>query len=733
MGLSLTLMGSGTLVASSLFSFNALPLALTVAEVPALIVTILQVAFALGTVIFVHELGHFAVAKWCGVKCEKFYLGFDIYGLKLFKYQYGETEYGIGILPLGGYVKMLGQDDNPQNAAQQREESMVNPEIADAVTKRTADGQTIKLDPRSYMAKSVPQRMAIISAGVIMNVIFAFIFAVVAYMMGVPEIVAGVSSTMPGEPAWRADLQPGDRILKVNENVGQARFNDLKAAVALTDVSRGVDFLIERPGVEEPFLVNIKPDVVEGRLMPMVGVSPPLLTAMERNPIVFGGSPAAATGKFQEGDKIIAVDGTPVKDYAELLSQFVRNADKPLKLTIERPADGASKKDNGDAVTILDIEVPPRPMRTLGLVMTMGKITAIQPKSPAAEAGLRPGDVITLIDGNPPGDPMKLPELLRRRAGESVTVTINRPITGGKSEKLEKQMTLRDRQWFDDPLAETSPMSIPALGVAYEVVAKVAEVQPDSPAAKATLTKDGKPASNPHLAVGDEIAKAELKLPDLSQEEEAKQAADKSQLWYSQGPGVKFAPDKPAWPMVFSTLQDLPPGTEVIVTLTDGRQATLKPTEATDWFYHDRGFRFEHQTAVIRAGSFQDAIVLGGRATKDSLLMVYSFLRRIGTQVSPFALGGPITIVKGAAMEADAGIPRLLLFLTMLSANLAVINFLPIPLLDGGHMVFLILEGILRRPVSEKIVIAFHYLGFVFIISLMLFVLSLDVGLISRF
>jgi regulator of sigma E protease len=69
----------------------------------------------------------------------------------------------------------------------------------------------------------------------------------------------------------------------------------------------------------------------------------------------------------------------------------------------------------------------------------------------------------------------------------------------------------------------------------------------------------------------------------------------------------------------------------------------------------------------------------------------------------------------------------------MLSANLAVINFLPIPLLDGGHMVFLILEGILRRPVSEKVVVAFHYLGFVFIISLMLFVLSLDVGLIPRF
>ena len=71
----------------------------------------LQSVLGLGFVIFVHELGHFLVAKACGVKCEKFYLGFDVGGLKLCSFKWGETEYGIGALPLGGYVKMLGQDD----------------------------------------------------------------------------------------------------------------------------------------------------------------------------------------------------------------------------------------------------------------------------------------------------------------------------------------------------------------------------------------------------------------------------------------------------------------------------------------------------------------------------------------------------------------------------------------------------------------------------------------------
>ena len=79
-------------------------------------VAVLEVAIGLGLVIFVHELGHFTVAKLCGVKCEKFYLGFDIGGLKFWRHRWGETEYGIGILPLGGYVKMLGQEDNPATA-----------------------------------------------------------------------------------------------------------------------------------------------------------------------------------------------------------------------------------------------------------------------------------------------------------------------------------------------------------------------------------------------------------------------------------------------------------------------------------------------------------------------------------------------------------------------------------------------------------------------------------------
>ena len=88
----------------------------SVASLLGLAAVILKVGLGLGAVIFVHELGHFLVAKACGVKCEKFFIGFDIGGYKL-SHRWGETEYGIGILPLGGYVKMLGQDDDPAHIA----------------------------------------------------------------------------------------------------------------------------------------------------------------------------------------------------------------------------------------------------------------------------------------------------------------------------------------------------------------------------------------------------------------------------------------------------------------------------------------------------------------------------------------------------------------------------------------------------------------------------------------
>jgi len=238
---------------------------------------ILKVAIGLGLVIFVHELGHFAVAKLCGVKCEKFYLGFDIYGWKFCKFTWGETEYGIGVLPLGGYVKMLGQEDNPARLKEEMERAKAQQEAGDGETAAKSGEEPVRdvkeleaalYDPRSFLAQTVPERMAIISAGVIMNVIFAFVLAVIAFMMGVRWVECAAGDVHPGEAAWRADIRPDDEIVEIN---GQStrKFRDLQGNVMLGELDNGVEMVIRRDGeLLEPKIVH--PDQI--RLAPTIGI-----------------------------------------------------------------------------------------------------------------------------------------------------------------------------------------------------------------------------------------------------------------------------------------------------------------------------------------------------------------------------------------------------------------------------------------------------------------------------
>ena len=682
---------------------------------------ILQAVLGLGMVIFVHELGHFVVAKLCGVKCEKFYLGFDIYGLKLAKFRWGETEYGIGILPLGGYVKMLGQDDNPSNAARERERSMISTDTPGALETAPASAavtpQGGALDPRSYMAQSVPKRMAIISAGVIMNVIFAVLMAMVAYGMGVRDLPCAVSGIYPGDAAWRAGMRPGDRIVGIEGFPAdqQLRFRDLMVAVALSEPDEGVRFKIQRRGVSKPFWLTIKPDAAEtrDRLAPTIGAESPMSLVLRPKTPVVPGTRAAKLNELEPGDRVTAIDGEAVSEYADVLAHLARKRDKPLAVSLERKAEG-------EAAEQVSVTLPPQPRNELGLVMRMGSITAIQAGSPAERARVAEGDRITMIDGQPVGDPLTLPDRMRRKTGQQVTLTL---VRRGEEKPIERRVAVRDTPWFEESLAPGSPMSSPELGIAYKVHAVVESIVPGSPAAKAMLEKPGKGRIGiRHLRPGDEIVRAEFTYPKSATEVQRK--LDK----------IEFGSKKPNWPLFITYLEMLPRGTEIALILSERQRVRLTPAEAKDWFNPDRGLLFDAEKITIEAHSMGEAFSLGLRETRDSLGQVYRFLQRLfQRRISPLGLGGPITIFSAAGRAADEGVPELLLFLTMLSANLAVINFLPIPLLDGGHMVFLALEGIMGRAVSERVVVAFHYAGFLFIISLMLFVLSLDFGLISRF
>ncbi len=672
------------------------------------LVLILKVAIGLGMVIFVHELGHFAVAKMCGVKCEKFYLGF---GPPLFRFRKGETEYGIGILPLGGYVKMLGQDDNPTRAAEERQRTQIKTEGGNA------GSESYTLDPRSYMAQSVPERMAIISAGVVMNVIFAFLFAIVAFYLGVKDVPCAISEVIPGEAACQADLRPGDQVIEINDKPTSEPldFGDLMTAVALGDISQGVKFKVKRIGVEQPFTLLVRPDVGnKARLRPTIGAVPAVTTTLSKEFPVDKFTPASAAEKFQPEDKIVAVGDDQIDSYAALIGVLARRAGEKLPIVVERTS--------GETTQKVTIEVPPRPLKSLGLTMKIGPITAVQANSPAAEAGIKAGDFIESIDGKSPNDwdPMTLDDRLREVVGETIPIAVSRPADTGKTETVTVQVKVRDAGWFERPFAPGVPMSAPTLGISYRVLNVIHRVE--DPALTATPMKDDKPAEMNQLVAGNVVAKAQIVATAETEKDEELRGK------FGLSEPVEFSDEEPNWPVFMFRVQAMLPTSRVKLTLLDGRTVLLTPGDSPEAFNPERGFNYQQAKFIRKATSLGEASSLAARETWDSIMQVVATLRAVGSgRVSAKNFGGIGMIATVAGYSASEGMAQLLIFLTMISANLAVINFLPIPVLDGGHMVFLAWEGIFGRPPSERVQGSLTYAGLALILGLIVFVNALDV------
>ena len=667
---------------------------------PASWLVILQVAIGLGFVIFVHELGHFLVAKACGVKCEKFYIGFDINGWSLGKFTWGETEYGIGILPLGGYVKMLGQDDNPAAAAREAQRAKEIIESGDLPPEPTDDPHPA-WDPRSYPAQTVPERMAIISAGVIMNVIFAVLLAAWAFGLGVQELTCEVSSVRPGGAAWRAGLRTGDDIIAIGSKT-EPVFTDLQKGVTLGDPVKGIDFTVRRPSDDSERTVTLHPDTDLG--IPTVGVTSPFSVTFPDNlEPGLPGAAARAKPAFEAGDTIRAVDDVPISSYADLIASLSAKVDTDVSVSVTR---------QGNDVSIV---VPAQPRHETGLVMSAGPIASVQADSPAAAADLQAGDRIVSIDGEKLENPLTIDDVLKKRAGETVLLGVLRSDADHNAsgelvpEKIE--VTPRKVTWIEQARWPQSPVAVSTLGIAFNVGSEIVEVVPGSPAALGGI-KAGELVTRARFAKNDE---------PIDEED----------------PGVELSEESQSWPFVMAMLQQAPKGTRLQLTVqsSDGlaRDVELKPIESTTDFVLDRGLVFRPVYRLVKASSVGAAISKGFSKTGEDLSMVYRFLQKItSNQISPRLLGGPIEIAKQAGKSAEEGLGRLLLFLTMLSANLAVINFLPIPVLDGGHMVFLMYEFVRGKPPSENVVAALSYVGLILLLSLMLFVFGLDLGLIAR-
>lgn len=678
---------------------------------------IARVALGLGLVIFIHELGHFLVAKACGVKCDKFYVGFDAFDIKigdtviiprsLLKFQWGETEYGLGILPLGGYVKMLGQDDNPGHYEQELQRSrQTGGTEEDTALAAAGIVDREKLDPRSFLSKTVLQRMAIISAGVIFNMVSAVFFAAFAFKSGVNYTPPVVGKVIGGGPAWEADLagatiqQVGDRKLD-----GYFTWVDLAEQFVFHGDKSPLDISYVPHNESEARQVQMTPRKGLNRQvadLALGGLTQPLDIQVSELGAIQGNTAALADPPILPKDRIVSVNQYPINNVVDLHYVLLRDAELEAEFELERMV--------GDQRQIIRTKIKPNPSRTVGFSMGWLPITRLKQGSPAEQAGLQVGDEILSIDGQPRGDLLNLDQRLIKlaREGKSVDLEIRRD---GATQTVTLSPVVPR---LGSVMGDNQPIAIDSLGVAIPVNQTVDWIEVGGPAEQV-------------LQVGDEIVSVKILLNE-------QQLGDQRYQDLNPKP-VRLVADQTSWAEIEGMLQKMEAGTTLELTLNrQGEELTVNlATGLSDTFFQDmRGIGLNLLSAHYQSGNWADAFKYGFRQVVGDLKKVLKTLTKLFRgEISPTNLGGPGTIAMVATSEASQGNSRLLLFLAFLSANLAIVNLLPIPVLDGGHLLFLAYEGIFRKPVDERMQVILSYIGLALILSLMLFVIALDIGRIS--
>ncbi len=647
------------------------------------LLAILAVIVGFGFLIFVHELGHFVVAKWVGIRCTQFAIGF---GQSMLTYrpglgfrvgsteaeyqqrlkdgasesEIGETEYRLNWIPLGGYVKMLGQED-------------IGPD-------------TESSDPRAYNNKPVWARACVISAGVIMNMVFGLLFFIVAFMAGVqfPSAVVGqVDPSMPagvtyavgheGDPAYRG-LRPGDRITHVNGK--QVRdFMDVQMATMLGHPETTIRYTIERPGREQPLVYEMRPLAEGPDGLLTVGMGAGASLRVGRVP---EHSPAYAAGVRREM-RIVAVQGQSVETYREYLDHLAAAEGRPVQVTFR-----------GDAaeVTVVQAAHPVLErrdghMHLAGLlpVTAITEVLTDRGPTPASRAGVRAGDLIAELDGEPWPAVPRVSELID---DEPVRLIVE-----------------RDGEQMD--LGRITPDRRGRIGIVlegYRGRTIVSGTLPDAPAAARDL-----PPATRIVSIDDQRVETWGDMQRLLSHLARQGDPSRVSIAY-QRPGA-----------------DEPEAAELVLD-DEARYGLI----TTRWTHPPTVGLYTLQQRVAGANPIA-ATVIGIEKTHQFMVRIYqTVLRLIQGTVRVEHLRGPVGIVHEGTHILDRGPTYFLFFLGLISVNLAVINFLPIPIVDGGHMVFLIIEKLKGSPASPQIQGAATMVGLALILLLFISVTYHDIA-----
>jgi len=532
----------------------------------------------ISSLIFVHELGHFLFAKAFGVKVLTFSLGF---GPKVLRLRGRETEYCVSLIPLGGYVRML----------------------------EAAKSDVVLPEDRKRTFESLPlyKRIVIVLAGPAMNLVFPVLLYFAVFVGDGPFLPPTVGVVLPGHPA-DGKLLPGDRIMSVNgEEV--ATFDEVTRIITKSP-GELLHFKVFRDNRHVDVEVTSE-EKVERRELDItdrvgtvgIGTSAPSAVIGVPN----AESPAYRAG-LRTFDIVTNVGGVPVRRFKDLNEAFGDNAGETLPITYLRPISVPNALGGLADVAVFEAGVvaltPDAAGTTLlertGLELADLYAAVVPEDSYFYKAGLRPGDKVLKLDGDP----------------------------------VAAWSTFRER-----------------------VLA-----QPDRP-----HRIDYQAARDGMVRSGTFQVRREDFTDDHGQ-------SSSRYVWQTQH-WVPLAPE--------------------------------------DSVEHSAPLRYAMTKAIEETADVTHFVMV-------------SLVRLIEGRISLKALSGPITIYEVAGEEGRKGADHFIWVMALISINLGLFNLLPIPVLDGGHLLFFVIEGVLRRPLPMRMRELAHVVGMAILVGLTLLAFKND-------
>lgn len=667
---------------------------------------ILLVILGFTLLIVVHELGHYLAAKWAGIRVEAFAVGMgpvaaswrrgvglvagstdrriharfgkraiEMTDDELARNGLGETEWSLRWLPLGGFVKMVGQDD-------------LSP---------TVDAKA----HRSYMATSVGRRMVVVSAGVVANALLAVALFMVAFLVGVRFEAPVIGQVMPGSPASKATVEPvgagtvsplaagllpGDRVLSIDGSPAYT-FSDIDIATAMGSSTTPRQMVVQRPGLAEPIEVSVLPqfDPAQGRMV--IGVYPARSTTLSSQRDL--AAPVAAALRdsgldiqgVTPGMTLTALDGVEVETWQAASALAAESDGRPLR----------SRWQAGSGATV-EASLPPRPRLQsmlvpasesgdrdevasglLGLVPLV-RIDAVDPSS-RNRGVIEPGDVVMRIAPSGAVDRVihapRMAELQR----------LVRSVPGGQ---LEMDVLRGDRRVTLELRVDREGRLGVVLGPALEIPLTARSVS--------RVRRGEQDVDTPAAARG---IMGGSRLAELN----GRPIANWVELWSALREAARAPTASEGFTVELAVVPPLPGATpERLALALDAEQA--KAIAELSWrlpFHEDL---FEPLSTLLTAGGNPlTAVAMGFRQTHKMIVTTYLTLYGLMNRtVAVDQLRGPVGIVHLGTAVIQRGWPYLLFFLAMISANLAVLNFLPLPIVDGGLFLNLVYERIRGVP-----------------------------------